>query len=124
MAEPLALLVYEKVIPGTQLVNRLQDRGYRVRSVSKLAGLAGQAAQDKPFLMILDVGTNTEPAAAAIGELKGNAATAHIPVIALVPAQTSAVENTLRQAGAKLVVPESAILVHLDQLLDQALEVD
>ena len=34
MTQPLALVVYEKLLPGTQLVNRLQDLHYRVQAVT------------------------------------------------------------------------------------------
>src|SRR5262245_49139849 len=34
MTEPLALVVYEKLLPGSQLVNRLQDLKYRVQTVA------------------------------------------------------------------------------------------
>ena len=37
MTRPLALVFYEKFMPGSQLVNRLQDLNYRVRVVNDLA---------------------------------------------------------------------------------------
>ena len=39
--QPLALVLYEKLLPGTQLVNRLQDLNYRVQTVNDAALLTG-----------------------------------------------------------------------------------
>ena len=33
MTQPLALVLYEKLLPGSQLVNRLQDLNYRVQVI-------------------------------------------------------------------------------------------
>lgn len=122
MDQPLAMLVYEKAMPGTQLVSRLEERGYRVRSINSLATLVEQAELEKPMLVFVDLGAKTAAACATITQLRGNSATAHIPVIALaLPADTAAPEAA-RAAGATLVVLDSIILAHLDQFLEQALE--
>ena len=34
MTQPLALVLYEKLLPGSQLVNRLQDLNYRVQTIA------------------------------------------------------------------------------------------
>ena len=34
MTQPLALVLYEKLLPGSQLVNRLQDLNYRVQAIA------------------------------------------------------------------------------------------
>jgi CheY-like chemotaxis protein len=124
MAEPLALVVYEKVLPGTQLVNRLEDRGYRVHAFNDPAALAGHAAREKPMLALVDIGLKLAENCAAITQLRQNQATAHVPVIALVPPADAQAQDAARAAGATLVVRDSTILAHLDQFLAQALEVD
>ena len=43
MSEPLALVLYEKLLPGSQLVNRLQDLKYRVQTISDPAKLTESA---------------------------------------------------------------------------------
>ncbi len=35
MTEPLALVLYERLLPGSQVVNRLQDLRYRVQTVAE-----------------------------------------------------------------------------------------
>ncbi|HTD88878.1 MAG TPA: response regulator [Candidatus Binatia bacterium] len=123
MSEPLALLVYEKLLPGGQLVNQLQDRGYRVQPLADPADLTS-AAQQKPMLVFMDLEPKTEQVCAAIRRLKTDPSTAHIPVIAIAPHAREELAEPARAAGAKLVVFDNAILVHLDQFLEQALQLD
>jgi CheY-like chemotaxis protein len=124
MTQPLALLAYERLLPGTQLVNRLQDLGYRVQTLDAATGLVKQAEGEKPIIVVADVGPRNDQLINSIGHLKKNASTAHIPVIAIADAQDTALQEAARAAGATLVVNETAILVHLQQFLEQALQVD
>ena len=124
MNEPLALLAYERVLPGSQLVNRLQDLRYRVQTLPGPDTLFGTAEREKPLLVIADLGTKTSQMCDAIRQLKQNQATAHIPVIAIIPVGGAAAEKPPRDAGADLVVTDSAIQIHLTQLLDQALHLE
>ena len=50
MTQPLALVCYEKLLPGSQLVNRLQDLKYRVRPVADARLLVDCARQEKPMI--------------------------------------------------------------------------
>ena len=124
MTQPLALLAYERLLPGSQLVNRLQDRGYRVQTNETNMDLVEQAQREKPILVIADVGPHSERLLAAISQLKKNPDTNHLPVIAIADAHNPSLQEAARAAGATLVVNETAILVHLEQFLEQALQVD
>jgi CheY-like chemotaxis protein len=124
MTRPLALLLYEKLLPGSQLVNRLQDLKYRVQSVTDPAALVRCAEQEKPMLVLADLAANRGDVCGAIAELKRNPATQHIPVIAFAPENSAELEAAARQAGATLVVSDTAILTHLAPFLDQALQVE
>jgi hypothetical protein len=55
MTEPLALVFYEKLLPGTQLVNRLQDLKYRVQTVSDADSLVECAQESKPMVVLADL---------------------------------------------------------------------
>lgn len=123
MTQPLILLAYEKLLPGSQLVNRLEDQGYRVRSVSDVALMIEVAETEKPLLIIVDMEPDHAKVAQAIVKLNGHSATSHIPIIALTPSNDAQAEQTARRAGATLVVGNSAILIHLDQFIQQALEI-
>jgi CheY-like chemotaxis protein len=124
MKRPLALLLYEKLLPGGQLVNRLQDLGYRVQPVPAPADLVPTAEREKPLLAFVDLEPRYERTCEAISSLRKNTATSHVPVIAFATAQNTDAHETARRAGATLVVNDSALLVHLSQFLDQALQVD
>ncbi len=124
MSEPLALLLYERFLPGGQLVNQLQDRGYRVETLSDPAELVEAAKAHKPILAFVDLAPRADQVCSEVNRLKTNAATAHIPVIAIAPAADDKAHDAARAAGAKLVVADNAILLHLDQFLEQALQLD
>ena len=124
MKQPLALLLYEKLLPGGQLVNRLQDLGYRVQPVPSPEDLLPTAERDKPLLAFIDLEPRYEKLCEAISALRQNSTTAHIPVIAFAAVQNTPAHDCARRAGATLVVNDAALLVHLGQFLDQALAVD
>jgi CheY-like chemotaxis protein len=124
MTQPLALLYYEKLLPGGQLVNRLQDKGYRVQPVPVPDDLVPTAEREKPLLAFVDLEPRFEKNCEVIAQLRRNPATAHIPVIAFASAQNTEAQDLARRRGATLVVPDTVLLQHLDQFMDQALMVD
>lgn len=125
MTQPLAFIVYERLLPGTQLVNRLQDLKYRVRALTDASTLRACAQQEKPMVVLADVGANRDGVCGAIRQMKQGQDTQHIPVIAFASEQDLAgVEGVARDAGAVLVVTDTAILNHLSPLLEQALRVE
>src|SRR5215813_3323343 len=121
MTQPLALVLYEKLLPGTQLVNRLQDLKYRVQTVSDPDTLVACARQEKPMLVLADLVSTRSTVCGAIGDLRQNPETQHIPVIAFAPEEEAALQTAARAAGAALVATETAILNHLPQFLEQTL---
>jgi CheY-like chemotaxis protein len=124
MTQPLALVVYEKLLPGTQLVNRLQDLNYRVRAVTDSTTLVGIARQEKPMLVLADLESRKDDICKVIAELRSDPATQHIPVIAIVKDGDPTLLTAAETAGATLVAGETAILAHLTQFLDRALQVE
>jgi CheY-like chemotaxis protein len=122
MTQPLALVLYEKLLPGSQLVNRLQDLQYRVQVLGETQKLVESAEQCKPMVVVVDLGSNGEEACSAITRLKQNQATEHLPVIAI--AAEGFDGQKAQNCGATLVVSDSAILNHLPELLEQALQVE
>jgi CheY-like chemotaxis protein len=124
MTSPLALVLYEKLLPGGQLVNRLQDLGYRVQVVSDPAALVTIAERDKPLVAFVDLEPHQSAVCQAIAALHREPATAHVPVVAIAAAGHVSLHEAAHAAGAKLVVADTSLLAHLEQFLDQALEVD
>lgn len=121
MNEPLAILLYEKLMPGSQLVNRLQDLGYRVETLNDADRLPALAEQAKPLVIVADLFGARNKVCDAIARLRQAPATAHVPVIAFAANLDPALQTVAREAGASLVSSEAAITQHLPQLLDQAL---
>lgn len=123
MIQPLAMVFYENLLPGTQLVNRLQDLGYRVNAVTEPGSLVRQAQQDKPMIILADLVSRQTDICSAITELKKHPQTGHIPIIAFASPQRENLQAAARTAGADLVATDNAVLAHLPQLLGQALEI-
>jgi CheY-like chemotaxis protein len=123
MTQPLALVFYEKLMPGSQLVNRLQDLNYRVQAVNDLASLLQCARSTSPLLVIADL-AGREEVCRVIAALKADAATRHIPVIAFAGDPAAEWQSAAQKAGATLAVSEAAIINYLPQLLDQALQLE
>jgi PleD family two-component response regulator len=61
---------------------------------------------------------------AALGRLKQNAATLHLPVIAFGGENAAELQSAAKAAGVTLIVGEAALLNHLPEILDQALQVE
>jgi CheY-like chemotaxis protein len=124
MMQPLALVLYEKLLPGSQLVNRLQDLKYRVQAIADAGKLVECAEQAKPMLVLADLESAQNSVCAAVARLKQNPATKHLPVIAFSREDAAELQAAARTAGVTLVVSETAILTHLPQFLEQALQVE
>jgi CheY-like chemotaxis protein len=124
MTQPLALVVYERLLPGTQILNRLQDLNYRVQALTNSETLVECAEQSKPMVVLADLGFRHQDVCAALNRLRQNPATQHLPIIAFGGENAPELQAAARAAGATLVVGEAAILNHLAQFLDQALQVE
>lgn len=124
MTKPLALLFYEKLLPGSQLLNRLQDLGYRVQSTSDVNALPGLAKSEKPLIVFLDLRDRQGRTPTVIQSLKLNDETAHLPIIGFAGEQDAALQAAARKAGASMVINEAVLLPHLEQFMEQALHIE
>jgi PleD family two-component response regulator len=122
--EPLALLLYQKLLPGSQLVNRLQDLNYRVQSIGTASGLVELAETSKPMVLLVDLGSAMPEVLTELRRLRENEGTRHLPVIAFGLPDGAGSQKVALEAGVTLVVSEAAILGHLPQCLSKALELD
>jgi|SRR5882724_3504458 len=122
MTKPLALVLYERLMPGSQLVNRLQDLGYRTETLSDSKSLVDHAEKTKPMLVLADLEPASAQVSEALSRLKKHSATAHLPIIAFCADNSADLQNTAK--AATLVVTDTAITNHLPQFLQQALQFD
>ena len=121
MTQPLALLLYEKLLPGSQLVNRLQDLGWRVHTIHEETALCKAAEEQKPILVFADLVSSKSNIVDGIGKLRNSEATRHLPVIAFTAQEEQSIFDAAIKNGATLVVSDTAVLQHLEQFIDQAL---
>ena len=119
MTQPLALLLYGRLLPGSQVANRLQDLGWRVQTLHEAEALTRIAEEHKPLLVVADLVTSRPSVSDAIKHLRQTKSTEHIPVIAF--AESELLHKEAVDAGATLAVGDAAILQHLNQFVDQAL---
>ena len=124
MNEPLALICYERLMPGSQLVNRLQDAGYRVQTVADARELPATAEKAGALVAFVDLVSRKGDVTQAIEKLRQQSVTRHLPVIAFSGERETQLQTTARNAGASLVVNDNALLMHLQPLLDQALAME
>lgn len=122
MLQPLALVFYERLMPGSQLVNRLQDLHYRVQVVDDPTGLPAAARREKPLLLVADLARCAE-VCAAVEQIKAEPATEHLPMIAFAPDNAPSLIKEAQRTSGLIVVTDSGLLSHLEQLIDQVLQV-
>jgi CheY-like chemotaxis protein len=123
MTQPLAIVFYEKLMPGSQLVNRLQDLNYRVQAITDATTLLITTQREMPMLLVADLASRAD-ITRVIADLKADPATAHIPVIAFADEKATAQLTAAQTAGAALAVSEAALSNYLPQLLNQALHIE
>lgn len=121
--EPLALLLCERGLIATQLAQRLEGMRYRLVALANPAELAVTAETQRAMVVLVDVDGLPERALLAVAQLRAHTPTAHIPVIAFARETDDALQAMLAARGVTVVVNESAVLGHLPQLLDRALDV-
>jgi len=95
-----------------------------VQTVSDTSLLVECCEQSKPMLVLADLRASQQDVCAAIGKLKCNPSTQHIPVVAFGAEDQPANQQAALAAGVSLVVSESALLNHLSECLDQALSLE
>jgi PleD family two-component response regulator len=124
MMKPLAIIHYERLMPGSQLLNRLQDLGYRVQTVTEGSEVLPIARKEKPMVAILDLGATKANVCSIIQELKADKETEHLPVIGFAGAREKKLHDEAARCGATLVAFDDALLPQLPHLLEHALHVD
>ncbi len=128
MTKPLALVCYENLLPGSQLVNRLQDLDYRVQVVTEPDHLRRVAEAERALVVLVEWDSNKADMVEVLRVFREGEATRHIPVIVFSGVRdkqrAAAGQAAAQTAGATLVASDAAILGQLPQLLQQALAFD
>ena len=124
MTKPLALVCYERLLPGSQLVNRLQDLGYRVLSIADASLLHPSALQDKPMFAFIDLKMNKGDVFTAIKTVRADSVTGHIPILGFSGNKEKSAPTKALDAGANFVAQDDALLQQLPHLIEQMLHVE
>ena len=124
MTSPLALLLYERLLPGSALGNKLRDLGYRIQHLTDSASLVAKAEQEKPLVVFVDLELKNSDAFAAIKSLKTTVGTAHLPILAFSSPRHEKLQADALAAGVTLIASDEAILAQLPAMLDQAMAVE
>lgn len=122
MVQPLAIVLNDRLVVGAQLEQKLESLDYRVKITDDPDGLEALAIDSKPLVVLVDL-ANDRHLEVATG-LMNNPQTRHIPLIGYAPDTRSELQSRANTAGVRMLVSDSAILQHLKQLLDQALQVE
>lgn len=122
--KPVVLVVFERLHPGSQLVQQLEQLQYDVRTLRDASGMVPAAEQTRPLLVLVDLYSSTVDVCTCIAVLKSTPSTAHLPVVAFAQELDPTRETEAVKAGARYAVSGSALLTHLQQILDQAMEVE
>jgi CheY-like chemotaxis protein len=82
------------------------------------------AEQARPMLVFTDLESTRNNICSTIARLRQNPATKHLPIVAFGGEQTPDLQQAAQAAGVTLIVSEQALLNHLAECLQQALEVE
>ncbi len=125
MTKPLAIVFYERLLPGTQVVNKLTDLGYRVSTVHVASEIPQVVESQMPMVVVADLVLRAGDFITVITQLKRSPATSHVPVLGFCnPKKNKKLADAAVAAGANMVAAEAGILEQLPRLLDHVLAVD
>ena len=124
VTRPLAIVFYEKLLPGTQVVNRLTDLGYRVTATQTAVDVPRLVRENRPMVVIADLALRHGDFCGIIGQLQASPDLAHVPVLGYCDSKNRKLVDAALEAGAKLVAAEQGIPDQLAQLLDHVLAVE
>lgn len=121
---PLVIILFDNLLPGQQIVYRLEDLGYRVQCLAAPDQLQEHAEREKPLLILVELLKNADSTLNAIKSLKSSKLTAHIPILAFTNESNTNLAEKSIDFGVDITANNSAILDQLTLLLDQLLHVE
>ncbi len=122
--KPVVLVVFERLVPGSQLVQRLEKLDFDVKTIRDASEMLAAAKELKPLLLMVDLYSSIVDICSCIRQIKSDPATKHLPIIAFSQDIKPDWEKEAASAGARFVLPGQALLMHLEGIIDQALEIE
>jgi len=124
VTKPLAIVFYERLMPGSRIATKLADLGWRVTEAKSASEIVSLVRQEHPLLVVAELAAKRGDLCAVIAELKRTPETEHVPVLGFIDLKNQELADAALAAGAKLVVGEVGIIDQLPQLLDHVLAVE
>lgn len=121
MVRPIAIVVYKRVLPGSQLVQALEKLSYSVKVAPDPEVLPAWVKEHPPLVVMADL--ECRGIYDAVEQLSADAETKHVPIVGFAPDVRPDLQNRAQKAGVALTIPDAVIDKHLKQFLDQALRV-
>lgn len=116
-ATPRIVAVVRDLFFAVRIGNTLRPLGYRVDLAGTEATLAAALRGERPALIIVDLGFTAIDPPRRIAELKADAATANVPVVAFGSHLDHPARDAAKAAGANRVVANSKLAADLPALV-------
>lgn len=124
VTKPLAIVFYEKLLPGSRLPFRLADLGWRVSEVKLANQLIPEVRAQMPLVVLMELALRTGDTCPVISEIRRDPVVRHIPVLGYCDPKNKKLCDAAIAAGASLVAAEAGLLEQLPHLLNHVLAVE
>lgn len=124
VTKPLAIVFYEKLLPGSRLPFRLADLGWRVSEVKLANQVIPEVRAQMPIVVLMELALRTGDTCPVISEIRRDPVVRHIPVLGYCDPKNKKLCDAAIAAGASLVAAEAGLLEQLPHLLNHVLAVE
>jgi CheY-like chemotaxis protein len=124
VTKPLAIVFYEKLLPGSRLPFRLADLGWRVSEVKLANQVIPEVRSQMPIVVLMELALRTGDTCPVISEIRRDPVVRHIPVLGYCDPKNTKLCEAALAAGASLVAAEAGLLEQLPHLLNHVLAVE
>jgi len=124
VTKPLAVVFYERLLPGSRIANRLADLGWRVAEAKQAADIVPLVRSERPLVVVAELELRSGDLCPIIAELKRTPETEHVPFLGYGDPKNQRLVDAALAAGARLIVGEAGVCDQLPQLLDHVLAVE
>ena len=124
VTKPLAVVFYERLLPGSRVSNRLADLGWRVSEAKAASDIVHLVRTERALVVVAELELRSGDLCPVIAELKASPETEHVPVLGYSNPNNRRLSDAALAAGARLVVAEAGVCDQLPQLLEHVLAVE
>ena len=118
---PVLLLAADDLMFPSRIREAVRPLGYTLRVAASAAAVRDNARSEPPLAILVNLNARRLDAAGLIRDLKADAATRAIPLLAFAGHVETAKNDAARAAGADMVAANSSVSLHLPKLLARLL---